>query len=272
MSACSDGSIWPSPLSVQGYTDRAAELAEAALGLARVLRQPHSYGFALLSNFITETYRRDSGAVLTFTSECIAFSSEQGFPEFVALARICRGCARLRQGETQAGILEIEKGIGVWRATGFETWQSWYGALLAEGLIAIGRADEALIEVDLQLTRIDENDEQLFKSLLLATKAGAIAALQPHRRRSRSKGFIARLSRVAHRQKNFRLWELRIGLEYVGWLSAQGRVEAGQTKLASILCGFTEGFGSSDVVAATALLASTEWSPADLELAKPLRS
>jgi class 3 adenylate cyclase/tetratricopeptide (TPR) repeat protein len=248
-------------LSVQGNIDRAAELAEAAVGLARVLRQPHSYGFALLANFITRTWWRDSGAVLTFTSECIAFSSEQGFPEFVALARICRGYARLRQGETQEGILEIEEGIDLWRATGFETWQSWYSAMLAEGMIMIGRADEALIEVDRQLARIEENDEQLFKSLLLATRAGAVAALQPTKA-PEVEGLYCDALEVAHRQKAL-LWELRIGLEYVGWLSAQGRVEAGQSRLASILCGFTEGFASSDVVAAAALLASTDWSPVD---------
>ncbi|OYD60403.1 UNVERIFIED_ORG: adenylate/guanylate cyclase [Burkholderia sp. CF145] len=82
--------------SALGDFDQAAVHARDALDLARVLRQPHSYGFALLANFITETWRGDWLKTHDFASECIAYSSEQGFPEFVALAQICRGWARLQ--------------------------------------------------------------------------------------------------------------------------------------------------------------------------------
>jgi class 3 adenylate cyclase/tetratricopeptide (TPR) repeat protein len=207
--------------SALGDLEQAAVHARDALDLARVLHQPHSYGFALLANFITETWRGDWLKTHDFASECIAYSSEQGFPEFVALAQICRGWARLQRGDEKAGMLELDEGISNWQRTGFETWQTWYGALLAETMIKAGRPTEALVEVDRQLARIRENDEHLFESLLLAAKAGAVAELQPTAT-DVIEGLYGQALDLALYQKA-RSWELTIGRKYADWLAARGR-------------------------------------------------
>ena len=66
-----------------------------------------------------------------------------GFPEFVAFADVALGWADIREGAVEAGLQRLENGIAAWKATGFETWQTWFGALRAQALVKLGRSEEA---------------------------------------------------------------------------------------------------------------------------------
>ncbi len=66
--------------------------------------------------------------------------------------------------------------IAASRATGFETWQTWFGGLPMEALTALGRIDEALAEGARQAARSARNGERLFERQLDAANAGALAA------------------------------------------------------------------------------------------------
>jgi class 3 adenylate cyclase/predicted ATPase len=161
---------------VTGDADAARDHARDALELAGRLNQPHTLGFSLLANFNIATLRDEPAVARQFAEQCIEFSSQQGFPEFVAMARIVRGWATARDGHHEAGIGDIKEGIELWKATGFENWQPWFACLLAEGLVLAGKADEALAEIDHQLNRIQANGENQFRSVLLAEKAAILAA------------------------------------------------------------------------------------------------
>jgi predicted ATPase len=164
-------------LAVLGRPRAARAAAAAALDLARSLDQPHALGFGRLANFVTATLLGDSAAAAEHADACLPLAREQGFPEFVALALICRGAAKVREGELRGGTGDLEEGVARWRDTGFETWQSWFGALLGGAHLAAGRADEALAEVDRQLRRVELNGERQFEALLLATRSRIRAAL-----------------------------------------------------------------------------------------------
>ncbi len=161
---------------VTGNSDAARDLAREALELAGSLNQPHTFGFSLLANFNIATFRGEPAVARQFAEQCVEFSSQQGFPEFVAMARIVRGWAATRDGDHDAGICDMEVGIDLWKATGFENWQTWFACLLAEGLVLADRSDDAVVEIDRQLCRIQANGEKQFQSVLLATKAAILAA------------------------------------------------------------------------------------------------
>jgi tetratricopeptide (TPR) repeat protein len=163
---------------VSGDADRARQHARDAFELAGGLNQPHTLGFSMLANFVIAVLGDDAVTARQFAEQCIAFSSQLGFPEFIAMARVARGWATAREGQLEAGLADLDAGIAGWQATGFENWQSWFAVLRCEILAALGRHDDALAEVERQFERIEVNGEDQFRSLLLAEKASLGFALQ----------------------------------------------------------------------------------------------
>lgn len=174
---------------VLGFADAARRIAAEALLLAEGLNQPHTLGFAMLANFNTAVMRGDVGMALPMAERCIAFSSQFGFPEFIAMARIARGWARAHgEQRWEDGLADVQAGIEGWVQTGFENWQPWFTTLEAEILGHLGRQALALERVERQLARVAANGERQFESVLLAEQAAALAGL-PGRRNEAAEVF-----------------------------------------------------------------------------------
>jgi tetratricopeptide (TPR) repeat protein len=156
---------------ITGDEERASQHAQDAYELAGRLNQPHTLGFSMLAICTVALLRDQPTVARQFAEQCIEFSSQMGFSEFVGMARIARGWATARHGQLAVGLDDMEAGIRLWQATGFENWQSWFGSLRAELLAELGRSEEALRGIELQLYRINRSGENLFRSLLLAQKA-----------------------------------------------------------------------------------------------------
>ena len=202
---------------VLGFADAARRIAAEALLLAEGLNQPHTLGFAMLANFNTAVMRGDVEAALPMAERCIAFSSQFGFPEFIAMGRIARGWSLAHgQQRWQDGLAEVQAGQLGWAQTGFENWQPWFAALEAEILGQLGMHQQALQRTDYQLARIAVNGERQFESPLLAERATALAAL-PSRRGEAAEIFeqAAALARtqgaVSWVERSVRRRELAIG-------------------------------------------------------------
>jgi tetratricopeptide (TPR) repeat protein len=194
---------------VLGFADAARRIAAEGLLLAEGLNQPHTMGFAMLANFNTAVMRGDIDEALPMAERCIAFSSQFGFPEFIAMARIARGWAWAHgQQRWEEGLTEVQAGIAGWAQTGFENWQPWFVVLEAEILGQIGQQTLALQHIEQQLARITANGERQFESLLLAERATALA-VQPELRDQAVEGF-ERAAALA-REQDAAAWLERIG-------------------------------------------------------------
>jgi tetratricopeptide (TPR) repeat protein len=162
---------------VSGEAEQARALAGQAFTLAEQLAQPHSLGFAMLANMNTACMAQDVAEARQWAERCMAYSSEMGFPEFVAMARVVRGWALSRQGEPEAGLHDMREGTAQWCATGFGNWQTWFATLTVEALWELGRLDEALALVDEHLQRVAQTGEAQFQSLLQADRAHLLRQL-----------------------------------------------------------------------------------------------
>ncbi len=151
----------------------AAKHAQDAVPLAEQLGQPHSVGFAMLANFLVAMLRDDVATAREWAAKCVPYSTSRGFPEFVALAEIALGWADIREGKAEKGLEQLDRGIAAWHATGFETWQTWFGALRMEALTRLGRIGEALAEGARQRARAEHNGERLFDLRLAEAEAAA---------------------------------------------------------------------------------------------------
>ena len=174
---------------VLGFSDVARRIAAEALLLAETLNQPHTMGFAMLANFNTAVMRGDVGGALSMAERCAELSSQFGFPEFIAMARVARGWAQAHGLQRWAeGLADVQAGLEGWVQTGFENWQPWFTTLEAEILGHLGQQALALQHIDHQLARIAANGERQFESPLLAERAAALASL-PGRRDEAAVGF-----------------------------------------------------------------------------------
>jgi hypothetical protein len=152
--------------------------------------------------------RGDFAEALPMAERCIEFSSQFGFPEFIAMARFARGWAMAHgQQRWDEGLAEVRAGIAGWAQTGFENWQPWFVALEAEILGHLGGQESALQRIEQQLDRIRMNGERQFESLLLAERAAALAH-QPGMREQASLGFDG--AAALAREQGARAWEERI--------------------------------------------------------------
>jgi class 3 adenylate cyclase len=206
---------------VAGDPDVASASAREAAELAARLNQPHSRGFAMLANFIVAAFRRDPAPARSWAEECISFAGQQGFPEFVALALIVRGWAIAEDGDPAAGLAVLEEGFTLWKATGFENWQSWYGVLRSDLLLVLGRVADAEAEITEHERRVEHNSEDAFRSLIVSARAGILAAAgrsDPQAEEALHREAL----RMAARQ-HAASWELRCALAYADWLIHRGR-------------------------------------------------
>lgn len=145
-----------------GEAEAAQQHALDAYTLAQRLNQPHSLGFSMLANFNIAVMRQEPEVALRFAEQCVGFSTQFGFPEFIGMARIVRGWATARRGQPEQGLADLEEGVRLWQSTGFENWQTWFVCLKAEILAELGRREQAVLEIDEQLERIQRNQERQF--------------------------------------------------------------------------------------------------------------
>jgi predicted ATPase len=162
--------------TVLGQVEEGAALALDAAQLADVLPFPHAKGFSQLANFVCAMLRGDVATCMRFANQALAYSSAQGFPEFVAMATFARGWAVTESGERKAGLLLMREGLQNWDRTGFICWQSIYSALLASALIADGQFGEAREVLDGAYALVGETGERQALAPLCLARAKLAAA------------------------------------------------------------------------------------------------
>jgi class 3 adenylate cyclase len=217
-----------------------------AMPLAVELRQPHSRGFAMLANFLVACFRRDLREAEIWSERCIEYSGEQGFPEFVAMATIVRGWTISRQGAIVEGLRMLEQGIALWNTTGFETWQSWFGALRGELLLAVGRSGDALEEVAIQEDRIARNGEMQFASILASIKAQALERVSLDAKLVDDT--YSEAMQIARMQGAI-AWQLQIAATYARWLRERDRRGEAEAVVDSAITSLPAGVTPQDLKA-----------------------
>ena len=163
-------------LTSVGRTEEAAEAAFGALSLARQLNNPHAIGFGLLANFITTLVSERFADSIIYANECIPFARAQGFPEFVAIAQVCKGSALVKTGQQENGLQLMIEGVTAWERTGFSAWRPWLRGLLAEGYLLLGQEQNARVELATAQVLMEQQDEHQAELYLLKIER----QLEPH--------------------------------------------------------------------------------------------
>jgi DNA-binding winged helix-turn-helix (wHTH) protein/tetratricopeptide (TPR) repeat protein len=243
-------------LYLLGYPDQALRSSQEALALARELAHPFSLAEALGRAARIHRLRGAQQAAQTLEEASLALYREQGFTQGAAQEMVWHGWDLVKQGESKAGIAQMSQGIEALRTTGAEVERPWLLSALAMAYGQAGRADEGLALLDEALAMVHQTGKRLDESGLYRCKGDLLLARDGTRHTSAAEAeacFHQALA-IARRQQG-KILELRAAMSLSRLWQGQGKHDAARELLSEIYGWFTEGFDTTILQEAKALVA-----------------
>jgi predicted ATPase len=244
-----------------GFPDRALVSSQKALDLAQTLAHAHSEAAALNWAGVLHHLRREEQAAYERAEALMALAKAQGFPYWLAEGRMLRGWALAAQGQTEEAIAQLRQGLADYRATGAEIQRPYWLTLQAEAYALAGQHAEAMRAINEGIRTMYATGEHWYHAELYRLK-GELLRAQPHLaedepvRHEVNASFQEALTTA--RQQQAKSLELRAAMSLSRMWLAQSETARAQALLAPIYHGFTEGFDTTDLQDAKALLTSLD--------------
>jgi class 3 adenylate cyclase/predicted ATPase len=235
-----------------GYPDQGLARSHEAVTLAQQSAHPFSLGFVLNWAAVFHQFRREVRAAQDRAEAVIRLAKEQGFPLWMAIGCILRGWALAQQGQAQEGIEQINQGLIAYRATGAELWRPYWLALLAEAHGALGEPEAGLAVLTEVLTPVDKRGERWCEAELQRLK-GELLLQHSWDSQAEAETCFAQAIALAQGQ-SAKSWELRAATSLARLWQSQGKHNEARQVLGDVYDWFTEGFDTTDLQEAKALL------------------
>jgi len=233
-----------------GYPDQALRTAHEMLILAHKLSHPFTLVCALYHSAVVHQLRREAPAAQQRVEALLQISTEHGFALYSAWGATLRGWTLAQQGREEEGIDWIRRSIAVWQATGGVLGLPQQLAFVAEAYGKAGKTQEALSLLDEALRLVDRNGERCWEAELYRLKAELLVKGEEE---IQAEACFQHALAVARRQDT-RSWELRAAMGLCRLWQEQGKLDDAWEMLAEIYGWFTEGFDTTDLREARALL------------------
>jgi DNA-binding winged helix-turn-helix (wHTH) protein/predicted ATPase len=238
-----------------GYPDRARAKAEETVNLARQLSHPFTQAIALAYATMLNQFQRDFNEIDRLAKATITYTTEHGFPYYLAWAEVLGGWSDVIRGGRDEGIVKIRHGIEVLQTmAGLRL--PYYRALLAEACGCSGRNPEAL---QLLADAIDEagKTDELWWEAELHRLRGELLRSAVMNRGDEAEACFQTAIKVARGQQAKSL-ELRAAVSLGRLWRDKGKGTQARQLLAKVYNWFTEGFETHDLRDARSLLAELE--------------
>jgi len=234
-----------------GYPDRAWTRSREMLEVAQRSSVPHILAIAYLYAALHNLTGGNPTAAQKYAEEAMVRTEEMGLVSLSAFATSANGAALIAQGRYEEGIAGMREGISAIRASGAPppAWTLFY---LAFGFGKAGRPQEGLEVVEEGLASVAKTGEQLASPWLHHVKGELLLAQNPSNAAEVELCF--RTAIEIARGQSARMTELRVTTSLARLLATQGRRDEARAMLADIYGWFNEGFDSTDLKDAKALL------------------
>lgn len=237
-----------------GYPEQAMKRADQSVALARKLDHAASLAHALDLALALDQYRREPGATLERAKAMISFSTEEGFPHYLARAMMFRGWALiLLENDPSNGIEALRQGLERQVQTGEEDDFPVFLQMMAEGYRVAGQSEEGMSTINEAIGVVERRGvRHWWGAELNRYKGELLLALSP--RNDASAEFCFEEALRLSREQQAKSLELRAAVSLARLRQSQDRVEEAREPLTDTLGWFTEGLGSPDLKEAKALL------------------
>jgi predicted ATPase len=229
------------------------EPADRALAYSRQLGHAHTLTHALALAGLTAVFARDVATACAHSNDCVAIASEHGFALWPAWGRILQGWAGAQRGEATTGIARIRDGLAAYEATGSHTVTPLFLTLLAEALAFAGKIEEALVALDDALATAAVSGARGYNAEIHRLR-GELTGRLPHPDPAKAEDSFRTALAIA-REQGTRGYELRAATSLARLWGEQGRRSEARDLLAPVYGWFTEGFDTTNLKDAAALLA-----------------
>jgi len=240
------------PIWMLGYPDQARQRLHEALALTKEFTHPFSLAFTLTMAAKVHQFHREPQVVQERTETLIALSTEQGFPYWLAFGTILQGWALTMKGKEVKGIAQMRQGLAAYRATGAGLHRPYFLSLLAEAYEKVGQPEEELSVLGEALAIVENTGERYWEAELHRRK-GELLLIQQGQKVVEAEECFRKALDIARRQQAKSL-ELRAAMSLARLWQKQGKKEEAHKILAEIYGWFTEGFDTTDLKEAKALL------------------
>jgi class 3 adenylate cyclase/predicted ATPase len=235
-----------------GYPEAALKDADCALLEARQIEHAATLMFTLNFPIIINTYCGNYSAANQYIEELVLLAEEKGAPFRKAEGVLRRGYVLTFTGEATKAVEMVACGIDLWRSAGSTIFTPEQEFTLAIAHADAGQFDDALRCIGKAMTAMQATKERWCEAEAHRV-AGEIALKSPHRDVAKAQAYFEHSLTVA-RVQQAKSWELRGAMSLARLLSDQGRRQTARDLLAPVYGWFTEGFDTSDLRKAKALL------------------
>jgi len=236
-------------LWVLGFPEQARQRIQQALTLAENLSHPFSQAYARSLACQVMQLRGEVDEVRAMSDKAIEIALEQGFGVWIASPTIFKGWARARLGESHNGSREAAEATEAIVSAGMSMRRPYYLALVADGLIAAERWEEARATLDEAQAVATETDESWS-----GAEITRLEGILTERDGFRSGEVLLRRAVDLSRETDAKSWELRAALSLARLLGQRGEREEANSILRPVYEWFSEGFDTVDLQNAKALL------------------
>jgi predicted ATPase len=173
---------------------------------------------------------------------------------YIAVARGYKGALAINRADAGGGVQNLHDALEQLQGMRYAMLSTGFRLSQVQGLVAVQSLDDALAVVQDTLGRVQMNGDHVHMPEALRVKAKVLLALPEPRFDDAEECFIGSLD--WSRRQGARSWELRTAVDLASLRSSQHQADRARDILAPVLKGFSEGFNTADVMAATQLLAT----------------
>jgi len=234
-----------------GYLDKARLRRGEAVAEARRL-SPYNFAFALCHAWYGDWASEGpecAGTMLHSAEKVLAISAEQGFPIWSAVGNIMRGWCLGSVGQAE-GIPLVRRGIDDLNATGCNILIPFFLTVLAEVYGAAGQSEEGLKQLVTAAKLVETTQERWAEAEMHRLRGTLLLSINEQAHAENS--FRQAIALAQQQSANF--WELRSATSLARLWRDQGKRDEARELLAPVYGWFTEGFDTSDLKEAKALL------------------
>ena len=237
-------------LWISGFPDQAAQMADAALELGHRLGHPPSLQHAAWWSATLQQLLRSPGPCRELSELTIRIGREQGSNMFF-MCPLLLGWTFFESGEVIEGLRRMEDAVAATRQSARRFYFEYELLVFAEALLKAGELDHAQQVLQENLDRIMSSGNRLFEAEVLRL-LGVCLGNRGRDRIAEAEVLLLQAIETAEQQGALS-FELRAATD-LGRLWRDHRCSEAQDLVSKIYNRFTEGFDTSDLKDARALL------------------